>query len=145
MSADTVTAGQHETTGPGSLGIGSFVRRGALAVVLVAVANAAVTLAATAAGVAPGFRPLSLSPVLFLSTLGVVGATVTYWLLDRRAENPDRTFVRVASVVLVLSFLPDVGLLVGDPAATIPGVVVLMAMHVIAAAVSVAVLTGRAP
>ena len=74
-----------------------------------------------------------------------MGATVTYWLLVRRASNPDRTFVRVASVVLVVSFVPDVGLLSGDPAATVPGVVVLMAMHVVVAAVSVTVLTGRAP
>lgn len=146
MHTDTTTAVEHGTmTDPGSLENGSLVRRGVLAVVLVVVANAVVTLAATAVGVAPGFRPLSLPSVLLLSTLGVVGATVAYWLLVRRAANPDRTFVRLAAVVLVLSFLPDVGLLVGDPAATVPGVVVLMAMHVVAAVVSVAVLTGRLP
>jgi uncharacterized membrane protein YoaK (UPF0700 family) len=124
---------------------GSLVRRGAVAAAVAATANAVLVVAATAAGVAPGLRPLALAPVVLLTVVGVVGATAVYWLLRRRASNPDRTFLRVAAVVLVLSLLPDVGLLSTDPAATVPGVVVLMAMHVVAAAASVAVLTGRAP
>jgi hypothetical protein len=145
MSTETSTAENETTTESTVLGIGPLVRRGALAAVVVALANAVLVLVTTSVGVAPDFRPLSLPPVLFLSTLGVLGATVTYWVLVRRASNPDRTFTRVASVVLVVSLLPDVALLSGDPAATVPGVVVLMAMHVVAAAVSVAVLTGRIP
>ena len=134
------TASERETE---PLGTGSLVRRGALAAVVASVANAALVLVVTSVGVAPGFRPLAVPPVVLFTVLGVVGATAVYWLVRRRAANPDRTFVRVASVVLVLSFLPDVGLLSADPAATVPGVVVLMAMHVVAAAVSVAVLTGK--
>ena len=148
MSTEASTSGAVGTASENesrSLGTGSIVRRGALAAVVASVANAVLVLAATAVGVAPGFRPLALPPVLLLTVLGVAGATAVYWLLRRRATNPDRTFVRVAAVVLVLSFLPDIGLLSADPAATVAGVVVLMAMHVVAAAASVAVLTGRMP
>jgi hypothetical protein len=148
MSTDTVThtSGERdEATGSHSLETGSLVRRGALAAVVAAIAKAVVAVAATTAGVAPGFRPLELPPILLLTVLGVIGATAVYWMLLRRASNPDRTFVRVAAVVLVVSFVPDLGLLSADPAATVLGVLVLMAMHVVAAAVSVAVLTGRAP
>ena len=52
-------------------------------------------LATPAVGVAPGFRPLALPPVLLFTVLGVAGATVVYWLLHRRAANPDRTGVPV--------------------------------------------------
>jgi hypothetical protein len=146
MSTETSTSGAGGTVSESEpLGTGPLVRRGALAAVLASVTNAVLVLAATAVGVAPGFRPLAIPPVLLLTVLGVAGATAVYWLLCRRASNPDRTFVRVAAVVLVLSFLPDIGLLSADPAATVAGVVVLMAMHVVAAAASVAVLTGRVP
>jgi hypothetical protein len=48
--------------------------------------------------------------------------------------------------VLVVSFLPDLGLLAGDPAATVPGVLALMVMHVVVAAASVgALVVGGAP
>jgi uncharacterized membrane protein YoaK (UPF0700 family) len=145
MSTEASTTGAGGTVSESeSLGTGSFVRRGALAAALAGVANAVLVLAATTLGVAPGFRPVALPPVLLFTVLGVAGATAVYWLLHRRTSNPDRTFLRVAAVVLVLSLLPDVGLLSADPAATVPGVVVLMAMHVVAAAVSVVVLTGRA-
>ena len=147
MSADSITrtsGERREAVEPEPFGAERLVRRGALAAVAAAVVNAVVVLATTAVGVAPGFRPLSLPPVLLFSVLGVAGATAVCWLLRRRGSNPDRTFRRVAAVVLLLSFLPDLGLLSVDPAATVPGVVVLMAMHVVVAAVSVAVLTGRA-
>jgi hypothetical protein len=52
-------------------------------------------------------------------------------------------FTRVAVVVLLLSFVPDVLLLQADPAATVPAVIVLMVMHVVVAVVCVASLTGR--
>ena len=70
----------------------------------------------------------------------VVGAAAVYALLRRRTGEPARTFRRVAAVVLALSLLPDLGLLVADSAATPLGVVVLMAMHVVVAGISVRLL-----
>ncbi|WP_201287818.1 DUF6069 family protein [Salinirussus salinus] len=117
--------------------------RAAVAAVLAGAVNAALVAGATAAGVGEGFRAVSYPPVLFLTVVGVVGATLVYALLLRRSRAPRRTFVRVAAAVLVLSFLPDLALLALDPAATVGGVVVLMLMHVVVAAASVGVLTRR--
>jgi len=128
-----------ETTQQSSLSPGLPVRAG-VATVASVLANVALVLAADAFAVAPDFRALSIPPVVLLSVLGVVGAAAVYALLRRRASEPARTFRRVAAVVLVLSLLPDLGLLVVDPAATPRGVVVLMAMHVVVAGVSVRLL-----
>ncbi|KAB1197241.1 MULTISPECIES: DUF6069 family protein [Haloferax] len=124
-----------------------LVRRGLTAVALSLAANALVLALVLASGAVQPFAPLSYPSVLFLSGAGAVGATLVYGYLTTRVENPDRTFLRVALAVLVVSFLPDIGLLFGDPQATIPGVLVLMAMHVVVAGVCVGTLTkiGREP
>jgi hypothetical protein len=111
--------------------------RGAGALVASVLVNVGLVLVAGAVGLAPGFRPLSVPPVAFLSAVGAVGATGVYWGLTRYRDAADRSFVRLAAVVLVLSFLPDVGLLLNDPAATVAGVVALMVMHAVVAAASV--------
>ncbi len=116
-------------------------RRGLLAVVLSVLANGLVLSLVLASGAVQPFAPLSYPSVLFLSGAGAAGATLVYGLLSTRVENPDRTFLRVAVAVLVVSFIPDIGLLFGDPQATIPGVLVLMAMHVVVAGVCVGTLT----
>ncbi|WP_237560452.1 DUF6069 family protein [Halolamina rubra] len=118
----------------------SLLLRGGVAAAAAVLLNAAVVVAVGAAGVAPGFQPLTIPPVAFLSAVGAAGATGVYWLLHGRVDDVDRTFTRVAAAVLVLSFLPDVGLLFADPAATVAGVVVLMLMHVVVAAVSLGAL-----
>ncbi|KAB1186682.1 MULTISPECIES: DUF6069 family protein [Haloferax] len=116
-------------------------RRGVLAVALSLAANALVLALVLASGAVQPYSQLAYPPVLFLSGAGAVGATLVYSYLTTRVENPDRTFLRVALAVLVVSFLPDIGLLVGDPEATLPAVLVLMAMHVIVAGVCIATLT----
>jgi hypothetical protein len=99
--------------------------------------NAVLVVAAGALGLAPGFQALTLPPVAVLSALGAGGAAVVYGLFRRLVSAPDRTFIRVAGVVLILSFVPDVALLTADPAATVPSVVLLMFMHVVVAGASV--------
>jgi hypothetical protein len=69
--------------------------------------------------------------------LGVGGATVVYGILTRRSATPDRTFVRVAAVVLVLSFLPDIGLALTADSVTTSEAIGLMALHVPPAIVAV--------
>ena len=120
----------------------SLAVRGGIAVVLSAIGNAVVLVVVQALEIAPDFQALTFPPVLFLSAVGAVGAVGVYWLLDRRAERPARTFRRVAAGVLVVSFVPDLALLAVDEAATVPGVLVLMLMHVVVAAVAVGVLVG---
>jgi hypothetical protein len=69
--------------------------------------------------------------------LGIGGATVVYGLLTRRSRTPDRTFVRVAAAVLVLSFAPDIGLAVFSESVTTSEAIGLMALHVPPAIVAV--------
>lgn len=122
----------------------SLLRRGALAIVLAAVGNALLLAAVLASGLVAPFQALSYPPVIFLSAVGAVGATLVYALVVRRSATPARIFTRIASAVLVLSFLPDIALLVIDPAATVGAVVALMLMHVVVAGAAVWALT-RAP
>lgn len=114
--------------------------RGGLAVVVAVLANVVLLRGVDALAIAPGFQALTIPPVAILSTLGAGAATVVYWLLDRYGSDPDRTFVRVAAGVLLISFIPDIALLRFDPDATPSAVVVLMVMHVVVAAVSVGLL-----
>jgi hypothetical protein len=116
--------------------------RGALALLAAVLVNAALVWVVSAVDLAPDFRALTYPPVVFLSAVGVVGATIVYALLGRFVDDVDRTFTRVAAVVLALSFVPDFGLLAADPAATVSAVVVLVVMHVVVAVAAVAALVG---
>ena len=126
-------------TGP----LGSVWVRGATATVGAVAVNVAIVLLAGLAGVAPGFRALTVPPVAFLSAAGAVGALVVYLLIRRRSRHPARTFRRVAIGALLLSFVPDLGLLVADDAATPLGVALLMAMHVTVAAICIVLIPEK--
>jgi len=75
--------------------------------------------------------------IVVWTLLGTVGATVVYGVLTRRSATPDRTFVRVAAVVLVLSFVPDVGLALTADSVTTSEAIGLMVLHVPPAVVAV--------
>jgi peptidoglycan/LPS O-acetylase OafA/YrhL len=118
--------------------------RGIVAAIVGAAVNAGLVALADGVGIAPGFRALTYPPVVFLSVVGALGAAVAYLVIQRRASgDPDQTFTRIAAAVLLLSFLPDIGLLFGDDAATVAGVVLLTVMHVVVAVAAVVLLTGR--
>lgn len=117
--------------------------RGGMALLAAVLVNAALVWAVGAVELAPDFQALTYPPVVFLSAVGALGATGVYALLGRFVDDVDRTFTRVAAVVLVLSFVPDFALLTADPAATVPAVVVLIVMHVVVAVAAVAALVGR--
>lgn len=134
---------QTQSTRSGWFG-GSVSVRALFAVVLASLVNAGIVFATQTLEIAPDFMALRYPPVVFLTVLGVLGAAAVYSRFDRIVEDRDRAFRRIAIVVLVISFVPDVALLAVDPAATVAGVVVLMAMHVVVAGVAVGVLTGMA-
>lgn len=72
---------------------------------------------------------------------GVVLAGAVFALLPRFVRDPARAYVRVALVALVLSWVPDVALLViHEPGATVLAVASLMVMHAAAAAIVVTLL-----
>ena len=67
-------------------------------------------------------------------------------LMASFARDPVRTFEGVAFVVLLLSFIPDVSLLITGsvPGATVAGVLTLMTEHVATWAVTVGTLSTQA-
>jgi hypothetical protein len=75
--------------------------------------------------------------IVVWTLLGVGGATAVYGVLNRRSATPDRTFVRVAAVVLVLSFVPDIGLAFFADSVTTSEGLGLMILHVPPAVVAV--------
>jgi hypothetical protein len=88
-------------------------------------------------------------PTIFFTTLGALGAIGVFGVVRRRSDRPEQLFRRIAVGVLLLTFLPDLWLLSDGAAGAFPGatptaVGVLMLMHLIAAAVIVWSLTGRA-
>ena len=120
---------------------------GLLAIIASVAANVLVRLLAVVTlDISPDFEPLSgYGTVISLTAFGVLGAVIVFALLARFARRPILMFKRIAAVALVLSFVPDVLLLVASvPGATAVSVGVLMVMHVVTWAISVGMLTTLA-
>ena len=98
--------------------------------------------------VPPEFPPLDgPGPTVFFTVVSGLVAVGVFAAIRRFSRDPVRLFRRIAIGVLVLSFLPDLGLLGAGAAATFPGatpagVGLLMLMHVAAAVVIVWALTA---
>jgi len=87
---------------------------------------------------APGFAPLTVGPPIFDTILGCLGAIFVFASLDSV-----RTYRRVAAVVLVVSFAPDVLLATShEMGGGWPEAYFLMAMHVVVWAICVTLLPG---
>lgn len=84
------------------------------------------------------FLQLQPGAPFILSVLGVLlGAAILVALVKRNSE-PRPAFLKAVAILLPVSFLPDLGLLLGDaPGVTGPAVVSLMVLHVVAAAIAV--------
>lgn len=114
--------------------------------VLVLVATAAeVSLAMllrSALGVPAGFSPLTAPAVATTTVAGMIGATVVFGWMARVRPDPRAAFVRIAVAALVVSWLPDLGIWVTGvfPHTTGVGVLSLMALHPVAAALAIAIL-----
>ncbi|MBA2755141.1 MAG: hypothetical protein H0U40_11885 [Chloroflexia bacterium] len=89
------------------------------------------------------FDPLAtVFPTIIFTVLFLAIGIGIYAILRRRSANPDRTFIQVATVALLLSFLNFFALRGQDGNG--PGAIaVLGIMHVVAYAVAVTVLAGR--
>ena len=75
----------------------------------------------------------------FLVLLGV--SVIVFALVGRFAKNPVRTYIIISSVFLLISFLPDIGIV----SAPFPGAgwaysITLMIMHVVAGVITVGML-----
>jgi hypothetical protein len=121
---------------------------GATAIATVAAVVANLVLRALAVAVLdipqPEFEPLQARAVAVSTAGGVIAAGVVYAIVERFARDPRRTFLIVAVIALVLSLWAPISLGLADPPEN-PGtdagsVGTLIAMHVLAAAISVPVL-----
>ena len=75
-----------------------------------------------------------------VAAIGGLAGLVVAWVVERRAGQPRRTWIVVASVGLALSFIPSV--LVSDDAS---GMTVLIALHVAVAAVVIPLVAATLP
>ncbi len=117
---------------------------GLLAIVSSVVVNLIIrAIAIPLFNISPGFLPLARpGMVVFLTTVLVGAGVVVYYIVARRSSQPIRTFRTIVIVVLLISYLPDLRLLLsGRPGATVLSVGTLMLMHAAAAGISYNVLT----
>lgn len=123
---------------------GRLLWAGPLDVIASVAANALVRAIAQAVfEVPPEFRPFAAGQFIFLTVAGTVGATIVFAVVGWLAKRPIRAFTWIAAVALVLSWLPDFGLLAAKrlPGVSVQSVGALMFMHVVAAAISFGLLT----
>lgn len=120
----------------------TLAKRGGTALVLSLVVNVALVALFLELALPASTEFFGYESVIVLTTLGVIGATVVYYLLSRQATEPNRTFTIVAVVVLFLSFLLDVGLIVGDEAVATSEALSLAFLHIPPAVFCIGALTG---
>jgi drug/metabolite transporter (DMT)-like permease len=117
---------------------------GAALALVAALANVGVATASRSLLQVPaGFQPLTLPFVATFTVIGMIAATFVFAWTAQTRPNPIRTFVAIAVVGLFLSLLPDIliGVMGVFPGTTVAGILSLMALHVVAAACAVAILT----
>ncbi|MBA2284693.1 MAG: hypothetical protein H0W02_04365 [Ktedonobacteraceae bacterium] len=122
---------------------------GLLTVLAAVVANFMVdALALNIFHISAAFLPLQLAGVVLSTAVGVAGAVLVFALVSRYTKRPIRTFWMIAIFVLAVSFIPIVALLLnpGSIAGTTTlAAVVLMALHLVAASITLGSLTAFVP
>jgi hypothetical protein len=90
-----------------------------------------------------GFQPLTTPAVVSLTIVGMIAATVVFAWTAHTRPDPIRTFLVIATVGMFLSWLPDLAIWATAVfhGTTGAGILSLMALHVVAAGLAVAILT----
>ncbi|MFJ5984771.1 DUF6069 family protein [Lentzea sp. NPDC092896] len=118
-------------------GTGKVVLGVVAAIVVASIGNAVVSYLAQALGADPnaveGLKPQGY---VVLTALGVIIAAIAWATIRKRAKDPARTLGKLVPIVVVVSFLADVPVFF-LPGSSVVGVLALMVMHVVVAAVSV--------
>lgn len=137
------------STGSRALGGLPLWQAGIAAIIVTAVTNAIVYAVARAAETLPpsvvvntpgGSEPITLLPVVFASAQGALGAAIAFALLRRVTARPVRNLWTVGGVVTLLSLIP-VFMIPDAPGRMIATLVV---MHLVAAVVSITMVTRLA-
>ena len=88
---------------------------------------------------APGLDMIMLP--IFLTVVLCTAAVIVYALVGRFAKNPVRTYIIISVVFLLISFVPDFGVVsMPMPGAGWPYAITLMTMHVVAGGITVPML-----
>ena len=117
------------------------------AVAAAVVVNAAIATAARALGASPVFQPLIPSAYLPLTIIGFLLGSAGLALIRAKTNNHARVLRVVVPVEHLLSFIPDLGLLLsGSRPGTSSGAVAALAlMHLVVAAVAIPALARALP
>ncbi len=92
---------------------------------------------------ATDFLPLSVPPIIIWTVLGTSLALFVFKRTRKWSATPRRSFLKIALYALLVSFTPDVALVVFEvPGVTFGAVAALMSMHVITFSIIVLVI-GR--
>jgi hypothetical protein len=88
---------------------------------------------------------LSIPTVTALTVIGTIGAIIVYAIMRAFMVRPNMSFIWIAVVVLIISFIPDY-LIIGKTSGpfaggTVESALVLALMHVVAAVIIVYALT----
>ncbi len=147
-TASTTTATTGQTTGQSTArtttrpayAVSTALKTGAVTGVAAAVLNVVVSAVARGPfGASDDFAPLTPGPIVMWSVLGALVGAFGWRLIVNKRTDSRALLSKLVPTVLVLSFIPDVALLVSDSMAgqTTAGVVALMIMHVLTAAIVV--------
>ena len=123
-----------------AVSVRSALTTGAVAAVVSGAANVAISLFARGPlGVSAEFLPLTPGPIALWTVIGVLVGAAGWRLIVNRSARSGAVLRALVPTVLVLSLIPDVALLVtgATPGTTVAGVVSLMVMHVVTAAIAV--------
>lgn len=118
-----------------------------LAAIAIAIAAAEIiALSAVAAGATPfpALMPLVFGP---FAAIGILAGYLGWRIVRSRVRNPRRVLSVLVPVVLLLSFVPDIVLMVTQfiPGTSTLGVIALMLMHLTVAGIVVPVAARLAP
>ena len=114
---------------------------GLLAIVGSVIVNVIIrTLAVSVLPISSHFFQLQVPLDIVFTIIGTIGAVLVFALVSRLSRRPIRLYRIIATVVLVLSLIPDLGLL-SSPGASWYAVGTLMSMHIATYLICVVILT----
>jgi hypothetical protein len=123
-----------------AVSVRSALTAGAVAAVGAAVVNGAISLFARGPlGVSAEFLPITPGPIVMWTVIGALVGAAGWRLIVNRSARSGAVLRRLVPTVLVVSFVPDVALLVTGamPGTTTAGVLSLMVMHLVTAVIAV--------
>ena len=116
---------------------------GPLALVASLVATVLIrTIAVAAFDVPSELESLRIGAVILLTIVGVVGAVAVFAVISKWARRPVQLYLKIAVVALLLSWVPDIDILISEPyrGTGVDSVGTLMSMHAVVAVITVTLL-----